>query len=94
MRKHCSEFVERLDDYAAARDLPAGAKLASAAHLRFGTISVRQLAAHADARAPRRRGLLSELIRRDFTTPSSAPRVVTQCFAGLDARAGITHPTR
>jgi deoxyribodipyrimidine photo-lyase len=78
------EFVERLDDYAAARDFPArrGSSHLSV-HLRFGTISVRQLAAHAHARGGRgAEAWLSELIWRDFYHAIlwHHPLVVTQCF--------------
>ncbi len=78
------DFIERIDDYAATRDFPAvkGCSYLSA-HLRFGTISIRQLAAHAHAQASRGAATwLSELIWRDFyhAILSHHPRVTTQCF--------------
>ena len=78
------EFVDRIDDYAATRDFPAikgGSQLS--AHLRFGTISIRQLAAHAHAQPSRGAATwLSELIWRDFYHAIlwHYPRVATQCF--------------
>jgi deoxyribodipyrimidine photo-lyase len=70
-----ADFMERIDAYEAARDFPAikGPSYLSV-HLRFGTVSVRALAAAAIARAENRprgagRGAevwLSELIWRDF----------------------------
>jgi deoxyribodipyrimidine photo-lyase len=53
------DFADRIDDYAAKRDFPAqkGCSYLSA-HLRFGTISIRQLAAYAHGqRRSRRRDL-------------------------------------
>jgi deoxyribodipyrimidine photo-lyase len=78
------DFTERIDDYAAARDFPA-AKGCSylSPHLRFGTISIRQLAAHAQAQSSRGAATwLSELIWRDFYHAIlwHHPRVATQCF--------------
>jgi deoxyribodipyrimidine photo-lyase len=78
------DFIERIDDYAAKRDFPAlkGSSYLSA-HLRFGTISVRQLAAYAQAQASRGAATwLSELIWRDFYHAIlwHHPRVATQCF--------------
>ena len=78
------DFIERIDDYAATRDFPAvkGCSYLSA-HLRFGTISIRQLAAHAHAQASRGAATwLSELIWRDFYHAIlwHHPRVATQCF--------------
>lgn len=62
------DFRERMDQYKAARDFPAAKGVSYLSpHLRFGTISIRQLARHA-----RERGgagaetWLSELIWRDF----------------------------
>ena len=69
-----ADFLERIDDYASARDYPAvkGPSYLGV-HLRFGTISVRRLVALARERAAaagrRARGAetwLSELIWRDF----------------------------
>jgi deoxyribodipyrimidine photo-lyase len=78
------DFTERIDDYAARRDFPAlkGTSYLSA-HLRFGTLSIRQLAAHAQARSGRGAATwLSELIWRDFYHAIlwHHPRVATQCF--------------
>ena len=78
------DFTERIDDYAAKRDFPA-AKGCSylSAHLRFGTISIRQLAAYAQAQSGRGAATwLSELIWRDFYHAIlwHHPRVATQCF--------------
>jgi len=78
------DFVERIDDYATARDFPAikGCSYLSP-HLRFGTISIRQLAAHAHGHGGRgAQTWLSELIWRDFyhAVLWHHPRVVTQCF--------------
>ena len=78
------DFVERIDDYAAKRDFPAlngGSNLS--AHLRFGTISIRQLAAHAHGTPSRgAQTWLSELIWRDFYHAIlwHHPRVATRCF--------------
>lgn len=78
------DFIERIDDYAATRDFPAvkGCSYLSA-HLRFGTISIRQLAAHAHAQASRGAATwLAELVWRDFYHAIlwHHPRVATQCF--------------
>ena len=62
------DFVERIDCYAERRDFPAlkGPSYLSA-HLRFGTISIRQLAGYANAQSSRGAEIwLSELIWRDF----------------------------
>ncbi len=62
------DFVERIGDYAALRDFPA-AKGPSylSPHLRFGTLSIRQLAGYASAHGGRgAETWLSELIWRDF----------------------------
>jgi deoxyribodipyrimidine photo-lyase len=77
-------FIERIDDYAVHRDFPAvnGTSYLSA-HLRFGTISIRQLAAYAHAHAGRgAETWLAELIWRDFYHAIlwHHPRVATQCF--------------
>jgi len=78
------EFIERIDDYAATRNFPVirGTSCLSA-HLRFGTISIRQLTAHAHAQASRgAETWLTELIWRDFYQAIlwHHPRVMTQCF--------------
>ncbi len=62
------DFEKRIDAYAATRDFPAlpGPSQLSV-HLRFGTVSIRSLAALAHARASRGAAAwLSELIWRDF----------------------------
>ena len=87
------DFTGRIDDYAARRDFPAvkGTSYLSA-HLRFGTLSIRQLAAHAQARSGRGAATwLSELIWRDFYHAIlwHHPRVATQCFKpAFDAEQG------
>ncbi len=78
------DFTERIDDYAVARDFPA-AKGCSylSPHLRFGTISIRQLAAYAQAQSSRGAATwLSELIWRDFyhAVLWHHPRVASRCF--------------
>ena len=69
-----ADFLDRIDDYATARDFPAvkGPSYLGV-HLRFGTVSIRRLAGAARARIAeagrRARGAetwLSELIWRDF----------------------------
>ncbi len=67
-KKSLDEFMQRLDEYHKARDFPAlDATSHLSVHLRFGTISIRALA----ALAFKRRGdgassWLSELVWRDF----------------------------
>ncbi|MCK9380749.1 MAG: DNA photolyase family protein [Sulfuritalea sp.] len=78
------DFIERIDNYAATRDFPAinGTSHLSA-HLRFGTISIRQLAAYAQAQPGRGAATwLTELIWRDFYHAIlwHHPRVTRQCF--------------
>ena len=78
------DFVERIDDYADRRDFPA-AKGPSylAPHLRFGTISIRRLAAYAHAHGGRgAETWLSELVWRDFYHMIlwQHPRVVDHAF--------------
>ena len=63
-----AEFMQRIDEYQKARDFPAlnGTSQLSV-HLRFGTISIRRLAAHAyHAGGSGAASWLSELIWRDF----------------------------
>jgi deoxyribodipyrimidine photo-lyase len=78
------EFIERIDGYADARNFPALEGTSSlSAHLRFGTISIRQLVAFAQARSGRgAETWLAELIWRDFYHAIlwHHPRVATQCF--------------
>jgi deoxyribodipyrimidine photo-lyase len=70
-RRLLADFEQRMDNYEASRNYPAvkGPSYLSV-HLRFGTVSIRELASSADARA--RAGSvgaaswLSELIWRDF----------------------------
>ncbi len=82
------DFVTRIDDYADKRDYPAlkGPSYLSV-HLRFGTLSIRQLAAYAHGRmtvmgSAGAATWLSELIWRDFYQMIlwHHPRVVTQSF--------------
>jgi deoxyribodipyrimidine photo-lyase len=67
-----AQFRERIDDYAARRDYPALAGSSRlSVHLRFGTVSVRELAAFAHARSLEPGGVaartwLSELAWREF----------------------------
>jgi deoxyribodipyrimidine photo-lyase len=78
------DFIDRIDDYAETRNFPAvkGPSYLSA-HLRFGTISIRQLAAYAHAQSSRgAQTWLAELIWRDFYHAIlwRHPRVVDECF--------------
>lgn len=80
------DFKRRIDAYADLRDFPArkGPSYLSV-HLRFGTISIRALAAYAHARAARSAGAaawLSELIWREFYQQLlfHFPHVVTRAF--------------
>ena len=82
------DFVARIDDYAAKRDYPAldGTSRLSA-HLRFGTLSIRQAAAYAWGRATHRGSAgaaawLDELIWREFYQMIlwHFPQVVDRCF--------------
>ncbi len=91
-----ADFIDRIDRYDESRNFPAvkGPSYLSV-HLRFGTVSIRQLAAHALARwrdhASAGAGTwLSELIWRDFYVQilHHHPRVVSRCFkAQYDAIA-------
>jgi deoxyribodipyrimidine photo-lyase len=70
-RRAWEAFQSRLDDYATQRDYPAlDATSGLSVHLRFGTVSVRELARHAWEAAERGSAgaqvWLSELIWRDF----------------------------
>ncbi|MCK9284909.1 MAG: DNA photolyase family protein [Rhodocyclaceae bacterium] len=87
-QRRLRDFVARIDDYAATRDYPAlnGTSLLSV-HLRFGTLSVRQLAAYAWGRATHMnsagaRVWLNELIWREFYQMIlwHRPQVVERCF--------------
>ena len=81
------DFLGRIDDYRRARDFPAikGPSYLSA-HLRFGTVSVRQLAREAWARSQQgsegAEGWLAELVWRDFYHQilHHHPRVVERAF--------------
>ncbi|MDE2598724.1 MAG: deoxyribodipyrimidine photo-lyase [Rhodocyclaceae bacterium] len=78
------DFQDRIDSYKEARDFPAvkGVSYLSV-HLRFGTLSIRQLAAFAYARGGRgAETWLSELIWREFYMMIlwHHPRVVEHCF--------------
>jgi deoxyribodipyrimidine photo-lyase len=80
------DFKPRLDAYAEARDFPArkGPSYLSV-HLRFGTVSIRALAAYAHARSAHSPGAatwLSELIWREFYQQLlfHHPHVVTRSF--------------
>lgn len=69
-RERFFDFLKRIDRYKETRDFPAvkGPSYLSV-HLRFGTVSIRELAREADRRAARSKGAetwLSELIWRDF----------------------------
>ena len=82
-----ADFLQRIDDYDQTRNFPAikGPSYLST-HLRFGTVSIRQLAREAHARiAAGSRGAavwLSELIWRDFyhQVLHHHPRVVGHAF--------------
>jgi deoxyribodipyrimidine photo-lyase len=83
-----ADFIQRIGGYREARDFPArkGPSYLSV-HLRFGTVSIRELAAHAHrlAMEPGGEGAatwLSELIWRDFYAQVlwHHPRVTTTAF--------------
>ncbi|MDX9718114.1 MAG: deoxyribodipyrimidine photo-lyase [Thauera sp.] len=83
-RRLFEDFAARIDRYKRARDFPAvkGVSYLST-HLRFGTVSIRQLAAHARARGGEGAdSWLSELIWRDFYHQIlwHNPRVVDHAF--------------
>lgn len=86
-RSLLQDFLGRIDDYRHAREFPAvkGPSYLSA-HLRFGTISVRELAREAWARAQAgsegAQGWLAELVWRDFYHQilHHHPRVVERAF--------------
>ena len=79
-----NEFRKRLADYGAQRDFPAFAGTSQlSVHLRFGTVSIRELVRH--ARAHRSAGAdtwLSELIWREFyfAILAARPDVVDHAF--------------
>jgi len=83
-----ADFRKRIDRYRETRDFPArkGPSYLSV-HVRFGTVSIRELAAHAHLRVVEPRGdgaatWLSELIWRDFYAQIlwHHPRVATTAF--------------
>ena len=83
-RQLFEDFTKRIERYKRARDFPAvkGVSYLST-HLRFGTVSIRQLAAHAQQQGGEGADTwLSELIWRDFYHQIlwHHPRVVTQAF--------------
>jgi deoxyribodipyrimidine photo-lyase len=87
-RQRFADFVARIDEYAARRDYPAlkGPSYLSV-HLRFGTVSIRELAAFAWQQAQLHGSAgaavwLDELIWRDFYHMILAqhPRVVDHAF--------------
>ena len=77
-------FRKRLADYAAQRDFPAlEATSRLSVHLRFGTISIRELVRHAHARRGKGAAIwLSELIWREFYSAilAARPDVVEHSF--------------
>ncbi|HXV40111.1 MAG TPA: deoxyribodipyrimidine photo-lyase [Steroidobacteraceae bacterium] len=77
-------FRERLAAYARERDFPAlPATSRLSAHLRFGTVSIRELVRHATSlRGEGARAWLSELIWREFyfAVLAARPDVVDHCF--------------
>ena len=83
-RRLFEDFTNRIERYKRARDFPAvkGVSYLST-HLRFGTVSIRQLAAHAQQQGGEGADTwLSELIWRDFYHQIlwHHPRMVTQAF--------------
>jgi len=77
-------FRGRLASYASGRDFPAlGVTSALSAHLRFGTVSIREFVRHAvTARGEGAQTWLSELIWREFffAVLAARPDVVDHCF--------------
>ncbi len=85
-RRLLSDFLTRMDRYDTGRDFPAikGPSYLSV-HLRFGTVSIRELAREARARCEHSTGAatwLSELIWRDFYCQilHHHPHVATRAF--------------
>ncbi|TVT76602.1 MAG: deoxyribodipyrimidine photo-lyase [Denitromonas halophila] len=79
-----ADFRDRIDRYRALRDFPArkGVSYLSA-HLRFGTVSIRQLASYASFQGGQGAGTwLSELIWREFYQMVlwHRPEVVDHCY--------------
>jgi len=83
-----ADFRERIDRYRDARDFPAaGGTSQLSVHLRFGTVSIRELVAYAHARSLQPDGTgaatwLSELVWREFYAQIlwHHPRVVAHAF--------------
>jgi deoxyribodipyrimidine photo-lyase len=77
-------FRKRLASYAAERDFPALAATSRlSAHLRFGTVSIRELVRHAaNSRDKGASAWLSELVWREFyfAVLAARPDVVDHCF--------------
>ena len=88
------DFLQRIDRYQATRDFPArkGPSYLSA-HLRFGTVSIRQLAAAAWQQGGHgAQTWLSELVWRDFLPPDSlapARRRQGPCLQAALRRAAV-----
>ena len=78
------DFQERLAGYAASRDFPAlGATSRLSVHLRFGTVSIRELVRYVRTRrSAGAEAWLSELIWRDFyfAILAARPDVVDQAY--------------
>ena len=96
------DFRKRIDAYAESRNYPA-AKGPSylSVHLRFGTVSIRELVAFAHARSLEANGhgaaaWLSELIWREFYAQIlwQYPRVATQAFRPEFDRLNFTNDPR
>jgi deoxyribodipyrimidine photo-lyase len=83
-----ADFRERIDSYRETRDFPAlRGSSGLSVHVRFGTVSIRELAGHAHARSLARQGegalaWLSELVWREFFAQVlwHRPDVVTTSF--------------
>ncbi|MFO1306394.1 MAG: deoxyribodipyrimidine photo-lyase [Burkholderiales bacterium] len=83
-----SAFREHIDDYRKTRDIPSAEGTSRlSVHLRFGTVSVRELTAYAHSRSLERGGegaqtWLSELVWREFFAQIlwHRPDVVDRCF--------------
>ncbi|GIK87390.1 MAG: deoxyribodipyrimidine photo-lyase [Betaproteobacteria bacterium] len=102
-RARFADFAGRIERYGEARDFPAVDGVSHlSVHLRFGTISVRTLAAEAHARSLRPRGdgaakWLSELVWREFYSQLlwHFPHVVRGAFRReYDALAFENDPAR
>lgn len=93
-RRQAKAFVRKLDAYQEARNFPAQAGTSAlSAHLRFGTISIRELARLAiERQTPGAEKWLNELIWRDFyqSILHHFPQVVEAPFQAK--YAGISYP--